>query len=148
MNFLELLKQAEERASYNPEQLAMGKKVELEHGTKNPSTNITDDDPKMTEQIAKAHLNEDPKYYTKLKEMEKKGNGDEPGKPIDENLVRAWLKNNPNPEDSAVHQFAEKNGYDKHALEELVYRWASKYVKESAYQVGVQLALRQAGITP
>jgi len=152
MNFLELLKQAEERASYNPEQLAMGKKVELEHGTKNPSTNITDDDPHMTEQIARAHLLEDPKYYTHLKDMEDRyakkqaDEGEENGAPVPEEVVREWLQKNPNPEDSAVHRFAQVHGYNKHALEEVIYRLASTHVKESAYQVGVQLALRQAGL--
>jgi len=148
MDFLRIKRAAE---AVNPQQLAMGKRVELEHGTKNPATNVTDDDPKMTEQIARAHLKEDPAYYTHLKAMEnkyveKKANGDEAGNPIDEAGVRQWLKNNPNPEDSAVHQYAEENGYNKHALEELVYRWASEHVKESAYQAGVLEAIRQAGL--
>jgi len=133
-------------------QLAMGKKVELEHGTKNPSTNVTDNDPGMTARIAKAHLLEDPKYYTHLKAMEDRyakkqaDEGEESGAPIDEAGVRQWLRSNPNPEDSAVHRFAEENGYNVHALEEVIYRLASEHVKEGAYQMGVQLALRQAGI--
>ena len=148
MDFLRIKRAAE---AFDNQQLAMGKKVELEHGTKNPSTNVTNDDPKMTEQIAKAHLLEDPQYYTHLKAMEekfvqKKANGDEGGNPIDEMGVRQWLKNNPNPEDSAVHQFATENGYNKHALEEVIYRWASEHVKESAYQAGVLEAIRQAGL--
>jgi len=148
MDFLRIKRAAE---AVNPQQLAMGKRVELEHGTKNPATNVTDDDPKMTEQIARAHLKEDPAYYTHLKAMEnkyveKKANGDEAGNPIDEAGVRQWLKNNPNPEDSAVHQYAEENGYNKHALEELVYRWASEHVKESAYREGVLRAMWEAGL--
>lgn len=46
----------------DPEELKMGIAVEQEH-TK---------DPAMTEKIARDHLAEDPKYYSKLKEMEKK----------------------------------------------------------------------------
>jgi len=149
MDFLRIKRAAE---AVNPQQLAMGKRVELEHGTKNPATNVTDDDPGMTARIAKAHLLEDPKYYTHLKAMEDRyakkqaDEGEENGAPIDEAGVRQWLKNNPNPEDSAVHQYAEENGYNKHALEELVYRWASEHVKESAYQAGVLEAIRQAGL--
>lgn len=132
-------------------QLAMGKKVELEHGTKNPSTNVTDNDPGMTARIAKAHLLEDPKYYTHLKAMEDKyvkkaDAGEESGVPVTEEVVREWLQRNPNPEDSAVHQFAQAHGYNKHALEEVIYRLASAHVKESAYRVGVLEAIRQAGL--
>jgi len=52
------------------EELAMGMKVELEHGTVNPETNITNDDPVMTAKIAQAHLNEIHDYYTRLAKME------------------------------------------------------------------------------
>lgn len=54
------------------EELAMGMEVELEHGTVNPETNITDDDPILTKKIAQAHIKEIPDYYTRLTEMEKK----------------------------------------------------------------------------
>jgi len=47
-----------------------GINVELEHGKKYPSTNITDDDPDMTAQIAKAHIDEIPDYYSYLLDME------------------------------------------------------------------------------
>ena len=50
-----------------------GMNVELEHGKVSPETNITDDDPKETAQIAAAHLNELDNYYTLLDEMETKG---------------------------------------------------------------------------
>jgi hypothetical protein len=52
------------------EQFRMGMDVELEHGTVDPNTNVTDDDPVMTGKIALAHLNEFPDYYTRLDEME------------------------------------------------------------------------------
>lgn len=40
-----------------------GYNIELEHGTVNPDTNVTNDDPVMTAKIALAHLNEYPDYY-------------------------------------------------------------------------------------
>ena len=48
----------------------MGLEVELEHGRKDPTTNVTDDDEVTTGKIARAHLNEFPDYYTRLAEME------------------------------------------------------------------------------
>jgi len=53
------------------EQFRMGLEVELEHGARDPQTNVTDDDPVMTGKIALAHLKEIPDYYTRLDEMEK-----------------------------------------------------------------------------
>ena len=55
------------------EQFRMGMDVELEHGTVDPVTNVTDDDPLITGKIALAHLNEFPDYYTRLEKMEKEG---------------------------------------------------------------------------
>lgn len=55
---------------YDVEQFRMGMDVELEHGTEEPHTNITDDDPVMTGKIALAHLNEFADYYTRLEKME------------------------------------------------------------------------------
>lgn len=40
-----------------------GLNIELEHGTVNPKTNVTNDDLEMTAKIALAHLNELPNYY-------------------------------------------------------------------------------------
>lgn len=51
-------------------QFWMGINVELEHGTHDPATNVTDDDPVVTGKIALAHLKEMRDYYTRLKEME------------------------------------------------------------------------------
>lgn len=42
-----------------------GINVELEHGSVNPITNVTNDDLLMTSKIALAHLNEFPNYYNK-----------------------------------------------------------------------------------
>jgi DNA-directed RNA polymerase alpha subunit len=51
-------------------QLRMGMDVELEHGTHDPETNVTDDDIVVTTKIARAHLNEFPDYYSRLAVME------------------------------------------------------------------------------
>ena len=45
---------------FDVEQFRMGLNVELEHGTRDPSTNVTDNDPVLTGKIALAHLNEFP----------------------------------------------------------------------------------------
>ena len=55
---------------FDVEQFRSGMDVELEHGTIDPHTNVTDDDPMMTGKIALAHLNEFPDYYTRLDKME------------------------------------------------------------------------------
>ena len=56
---------------FDVEQFRMGLDVELEHGTRSPATNVTDDDPILTGKIALAHLNEFPDYYTRLAVLEK-----------------------------------------------------------------------------
>jgi hypothetical protein len=48
----------------------MGLNVELEHGAIHKKTNVTDDDGKLTGEIALAHLKEFPDYYTRLGKME------------------------------------------------------------------------------
>lgn len=55
---------------FDVEQFRLGMDVELEHGTVDPRTNVTSDDPLATGKIALAHLNEFPDYYTRLKKME------------------------------------------------------------------------------
>ncbi|MDX6488358.1 MAG: hypothetical protein QOK13_973 [Gaiellaceae bacterium] len=57
-------------APFDVEQFRMGMNVELEHGLRDPVTNVTDDDPVVTAKIALAHLNEIPDYYTRLLRME------------------------------------------------------------------------------
>lgn len=42
-----------------------GLNIELEHGTINQKTNVTNDDLEKTAKIALAHLNEFPNYYNK-----------------------------------------------------------------------------------
>lgn len=58
-------------SEFDVEQYRMGLDVELEHGTINPATNVSNDDPIVTGKIALAHLNEFPDYYTRLAQMEK-----------------------------------------------------------------------------
>jgi hypothetical protein len=55
---------------FDVEQFRMGLDVELEHGLRNPSTNVTGDDPILTGKIALAHLKEFADYYTRLAKME------------------------------------------------------------------------------
>jgi uncharacterized protein DUF5661 len=55
---------------FDVEQFRMGMDVELEHGSVDAATNVTDNDPLKTGKIALAHLNEFPDYYTRLAEME------------------------------------------------------------------------------
>ena len=55
---------------FDVEQFRMGMDVELEHGLRDPATNVTGDDPLVTGKIALAHLNELPDYYTRLTKME------------------------------------------------------------------------------
>jgi hypothetical protein len=55
---------------FDLQQFRAGLAVELEHGTVNQTTNVTNDDPLMTGKIALAHLTEFPDYYTRLARME------------------------------------------------------------------------------
>ena len=55
---------------FDLEQYRMGLDVELEHGIRDPATNVTGDDPLATGRIALAHLKEFPDYYTRLAKME------------------------------------------------------------------------------
>ena len=52
------------------EQFRRGLEVELEHGTRDPATNVTGDDLVLTGKIAWAHLKEFPDYYTRLDKLE------------------------------------------------------------------------------
>ena len=57
-------------SKFDAEQFRIGLEVELEHGLRDPATNVTHDDPILTGKIALAHLNEFPDYYTWLTKME------------------------------------------------------------------------------
>lgn len=62
-------------APFDPEQFRMGLEVEIEHGSRDPRTNVTGNDPLLTGKIAWAHLTELPDYYTRLHDMEKAAEG-------------------------------------------------------------------------
>jgi hypothetical protein len=53
------------------EQFRMGLGVELEHGPRDPETDVSGDDPIVTGKIALAHLTEFPDYYTRLAVLER-----------------------------------------------------------------------------
>jgi len=57
-------------APFTLDEYRSGLDVELEHGRRDPETNVTGDDPLLTGKIALAHLRELPDYYTRLGEME------------------------------------------------------------------------------
>jgi len=54
----------------NLDEFTKGVNVELEHGTRYPETNVTNNDKRMTGKIAWAHLKEFPDYYTRLEKLE------------------------------------------------------------------------------
>jgi len=55
---------------FDVDQFRIGMGIELEHGTVDSNTNVSDDDALTTGKIALAHLNEFADYYTRLLEME------------------------------------------------------------------------------
>lgn len=57
--------------AYDLEEFRMGLAVELEHGARDPQTNVTGDDEIATGKIALAHLKEIRDYYTRLLAMER-----------------------------------------------------------------------------
>ena len=63
-------------APFDVEQFRRGLEVELEHGLRDPSTNVTGDDPVVTAKIALAHLNEFADHYTRLERMEQEARRD------------------------------------------------------------------------
>ncbi len=58
-------------APFSGEQLQAGMVVEFEHGSHDPTTDVTHDDPILTGKIALAHLREFPDYYVRLERMER-----------------------------------------------------------------------------
>ena len=55
---------------FDLEQFRTGMDVEYEHGSHDPQTNVTHDDPIVTGKIALAHMKEFPDYYERLERME------------------------------------------------------------------------------
>ena len=57
-------------SSFDLEQFRFGMDVEFEHGSHDPQTDVTGDDPIVTGKIALAHMKEFPDYYERLERME------------------------------------------------------------------------------
>jgi hypothetical protein len=60
-------------SEWDVDQFRRGMDVELEHGSVDSNTNVSNDDPLTTAKIALAHLNEIPDYYDRLEAMEEEG---------------------------------------------------------------------------
>ena len=58
------------------EQFRRGMAIELEHGSRDPQTDVTGDDPIATGKIALAHLKEFPDYYERLERLEEEAKRD------------------------------------------------------------------------
>ena len=56
---------------FDLEQFRAGMDVEYEHGSQDPQTDVTGDDPVLTGKIALAHMKEFPDYYERLERMER-----------------------------------------------------------------------------
>jgi Protein of unknown function (DUF5661) len=65
---------------FDLEQFRAGMDVELEHGSHDPQTDVTGDDPIVTGKIALAHMKEFPDYYERLERMEREAERDRAGK--------------------------------------------------------------------
>jgi len=61
---------------FDLEQFRLGMDVEYEHGSHDPQTNVTGDDPILTGKIALAHMKEFPDYYARLERMEEEATRD------------------------------------------------------------------------
>jgi Protein of unknown function (DUF5661) len=55
---------------FDLDQFRAGMDVEFEHGSHDPQTDVTGDDPIVTGKIALAHMKEFPDYYARLERME------------------------------------------------------------------------------
>lgn len=56
---------------FDADQFRRGLDVELEHGSRDPATDVTASDPIITGKIAWAHLREFPDYYDRLEVLER-----------------------------------------------------------------------------
>ena len=72
------------------EQLRRGIIVELEHGLRDPQTNVINDDLYLSGKIALAHLKELPDYYTRLEAMENAAVYPPPIMPAYSNTTLCW----------------------------------------------------------
>ena len=69
-------------APFDLDQFRRGMEIELEHGRRDPATNVTDDDPILTGKIAWAHLRELPDYYERLDVLEREPDPEQEAEPI------------------------------------------------------------------
>ncbi len=76
---------------FDLEQFRTGMDVEYEHGSHDPQTDVTGDDPLVTGKIALAHMKEFPDYYVRLERMEQEAERD-------------WAERQPGEESSRVSQ--------------------------------------------
>lgn len=128
--------------------LLKGMEVEKEHGPSGPDGgkfDITGGDPKLTAEIAAAHLAESPNYYDELQKMEEsmesdededaghssgEEDGDESGNTSNasggdvKKQISDFIKENPSLKDSDFHSFVSGLGMDESAGEEIVYSLA------------------------
>ena len=65
---------------FDLEQFRAGMEVELEHGSHDPQTDVTGDDPILTGKIALAHMKEFPDYYERIERMEREAERDSAGR--------------------------------------------------------------------
>ena len=65
---------------FDLEQFRAGMDVEYEHGSHDPQTDVTGDDPILTGKIALAHMKEFPDYYERLERMEREADAEWSGK--------------------------------------------------------------------
>jgi len=66
---------------FDLEQFRVGMDVEFEHGSHDPQTDVTHDDPIVTGKIALAHMKEFPDYYERLERMEAEAQRDWSSRP-------------------------------------------------------------------
>lgn len=81
------------RLQQEPGRVASGPSDALEHGRREPATNVTNDDPVVTGKIALAHLRELPDYRRSIKSST-----------VDSMRIRHLLSRPPAPEESAHEQ--------------------------------------------
>lgn len=76
-------------SKFSMNELKIGMMVELEHGSVQDDTNITNDSPEETLKIVIAHLRELPDYYTRLEDLENEANKVNGVEPDDKMLKEA-----------------------------------------------------------
>jgi len=122
-------------SKYSMDELVQGMFVELEHGSQGQekNTNITNDDPIATLQIALAHLNEIPDYYTRLKKMEDEADSVKT-EDLEENSEEEETEENSNKKELTMENISKRfkelcgivENEDKRQLKNIIYQDKSK----------------------